>query len=209
IVWARDSVRGIASRLIAVTPRSASALAVRGSMRGLSKPSSACPDRSFATSASDGLATRRMASDCAYSSSPDTTEAPAAWYASSRMAAPEPAPRSTRMSSPAALSLPSTSGTRATRRSPGAVSLATPTFMGTTLTWGFVTSRGGTHPPGHLGHAKDTACLRPVAAASCGQELRSRSRLHRDDHDVALFVADDLGVVRDRAVPPDVIPGTD
>ena len=42
---------------------------------------------------------------------------------------------STRISSPAALSLPSTSGTRATRRSPGAVSLATPTFMGTTLTW--------------------------------------------------------------------------
>ena len=48
---------------------------------------------------------------------------------------PAPAPRSTRISSPAALSLPSTSGTRATRRSPGAVSLATPTFMGTTLTW--------------------------------------------------------------------------
>src|SRR5712691_164826 len=37
------------------------------------------------------------------------------------------------MSSPAVLSLPSASGTRATRRSPGAVSLATPTFMGTTL----------------------------------------------------------------------------
>src|ERR1700741_5211776 len=33
------------------------------------------------------------------------------------------------MSSPAAVNLPSTSGTRATRRSPGAVSLATPTFM--------------------------------------------------------------------------------
>ena len=33
---------------------------------------------------------------------------------------------------PAAVSLPSASGTRATRRSPGADSLATPTFMGTT-----------------------------------------------------------------------------
>src|SRR6478736_3216265 len=49
------------------------------------------------------------------------------------MSAPAPAPDSTRTSSPAAVSLPSASGTRATRRSPAAVSLATPTFMGTTL----------------------------------------------------------------------------
>ena len=48
------------------------------------------------------------------------------------VAAPVPAPASTRTSSPAAFSLPSASGTRATRCSPGAVSLATPTFMGTT-----------------------------------------------------------------------------
>src|SRR6476659_2403467 len=45
------------------------------------------------------------------------------------MAEPAPAPCSTRISSPAAVSLPSASGTRATRRSPGAVSLATPTFI--------------------------------------------------------------------------------
>src|SRR3954451_12046635 len=113
------------------------------------------------------------------------------------------------MSSPACCNRPSTSGTRATRRSPGAVSLATPTFMGTTLTWGFVTSRGGTHPPGRLGHAKDTACPQPVAAASRAQGLRSGSRLHRHDQDVALFVADDLGVVGDRPVPANVITGTD
>src|SRR5205809_525893 len=49
------------------------------------------------------------------------------------MDAPAPAPASTRISSPAVWSLPSASGTRATRRSPGAVSLATPTFMGITL----------------------------------------------------------------------------
>src|SRR4029079_19245142 len=46
------------------------------------------------------------------------------------MSAPAPAPDSTRISSPACCSLPSASGTRATRRSPAAVSLATPTFIG-------------------------------------------------------------------------------
>src|SRR5437762_2148889 len=46
------------------------------------------------------------------------------------MRAPRPAPRSTRTSIPVAWSLPSASGTRATRRSPGAVSLATPIFIG-------------------------------------------------------------------------------
>src|SRR6266540_3963063 len=48
------------------------------------------------------------------------------------MAAPAPAPDSTKISSPAAVNLLRTSGTRATRRSPGALSLATPTFMDTT-----------------------------------------------------------------------------
>src|SRR3954452_18136749 len=64
--------------------------------------------------------------------------------------APAPAPASTRTSSPAAVSLPSASGTRATRRSPCAVSLATPTFMGITIrghvswTRGIVPEEGGT-----------------------------------------------------------------
>ena len=74
---------------------------------------------------------------------------------------PAPAPRSTRISSPAALSLPSTSGTRATRRSPGAVSLATPTFMGTTLTWVVDGGRG-------RASAGDTWVGRQDSAASPG-----------------------------------------
>ncbi len=132
MVWARDSVRGMASRLIAVTPWSPSALADAGSMSGARKPTTAWPERSFAASAADGLATRRITSDWAYSWSVGTTVAPASVYALSRKAEPAPAPDSTRISHPAACSLPSASGTRATRRSPGAVSLATPTFMGTT-----------------------------------------------------------------------------
>ena len=79
-----------------------------------------------------GFWTRSTTSDVAYRSSVETTVAPASANAWSGMAAPAPAPASTRTSSPAAVSLPSTSGTRATRRSPAAVSLATPTFMGIT-----------------------------------------------------------------------------
>ena len=101
-------------------------------MSGARNPTTAWPLRSFLTSAADGLATFRITSDSAYSLSVGTMVAPASVYALSGMADPAPAPDSTRISSPAACSLPSASGTRATRRSPGAVSLATPTFMGTT-----------------------------------------------------------------------------
>ena len=51
-------------------------------------------------------------------SSVGTIVAPASANAWSGIAAPSPAPASTRISSPAAVSLPSASGTRATRRSP-------------------------------------------------------------------------------------------
>ena len=95
----------------------------------------ACPERMTLTSDSLGFATRRMASAWAYSSTLLTIVAPASANAWSGIAAPAPAPCSTRMSSPAASSLPRTSGTRATRRSPGAVSLATPIFIGNHLTW--------------------------------------------------------------------------
>ena len=51
--------------------------------------------------------------------------------------------------------------------------------------------------------------MQAVPAASRATRLRSGSRLHRDDQEVPLLVADDLGVVRDRAVPADVVAGTD
>ena len=101
-------------------------------MSGCSRPMTTWPWRVRAISASDGFWTRRITSDWAYRSSVETTVAPASAYAWSGMDEPSPAPRSTRISSPVLLSLPSVSGTRATRRSPGAVSLATPIFMGTT-----------------------------------------------------------------------------
>ena len=91
------------------------------------------------TSVALGFWTLSTTSDVAYRSSVETTVAPASANAWSGMAEPAPAPASTRTSSPAAVSLPSTSGTRATRRSPAAVSLATPTFMGITNSrkWGW------------------------------------------------------------------------
>ena len=143
IVWARESVRGIASRLIAVTPCVGEGL---GQPRVDERRQEADDRLARAQPArprpSDGLATRRMTSDCSYSASVGTIVAPASAYALSGIAEPAPAPVSTRISSPAAFSLPSASGTRATRRSPGAVSLATPTFMGTTCSEGMGTADG-------------------------------------------------------------------
>ena len=84
---------------------------------------------------------------------------------------PAPAPCSTRISSPAACSLPSASGTRATRRSPGAVSLATPTFMGTTLTC-VAGDRGRGGPRGHVRSREVYRAAAKVATPSrgCGSD---------------------------------------
>src|SRR5215472_15873269 len=70
--------------------------------------------------------------------------APASAYASSVSQAPSPAPDSIRTSRPAARSLTTASGTSATRRSPGAVSLTTDTFM---------------HRPRSVGRGKNAAWL--------------------------------------------------
>ncbi len=78
MVWARDSVRGSASRLMAVTPAVASAWLVCGSMSGWSSPMTAWPLRSLAISAADGFWTRSTTSAELYMSEVVTTVAPAA-----------------------------------------------------------------------------------------------------------------------------------
>ena len=122
----------MASRLIAVTPLSASAFA---ELR-IDERREEADDRLTLAQPTDLRVgrLRHLEDDVGIlvEGSVETIVAPASAYALSGIAAPAPAPVSTRISSPAACSLPSASGTRATRRSPGAVSLATPTFIGTT-----------------------------------------------------------------------------
>src|SRR5206468_7322874 len=109
---------------------------------------------------------------------------------------PAPASRSTRISSPAAVSLPSASGTRATRRSPGAVSLATPTFMGTT-TWGLV-SIGDEYerslPAGRVARGRQRGSAGVAGRPSDPTE--SGKHHHRQDHEMG------RRAVHDRARPP-------
>src|SRR5262245_34056876 len=88
------------------------------------------------------------------------------------MRAPAPAPDSTRISSPACCSLPSASGTRATRRSPGAVSLATPTFMGTTCSGRDAGTDAGVGPHGQSSRVDSLPggsprCRAPEVALRC------------------------------------------
>ena len=75
--WARDSVRGSPSRLIAVTPLAASAAARPGSASGLSMPRMAWPGRSASVSWGSGFPTVRIRSASASSSARLTTLAPA------------------------------------------------------------------------------------------------------------------------------------
>ena len=124
-----------------MTPALASVSIRAASRRGASRPMTVWPLRSLAASSADGFWTRRMASEVAYRSAVLTIVAPASVNAWSGISAPAPAPASTRTSSPAAVSLPSASGTRATRRSPAAVSLATPTFMASPSNWNRVCGR--------------------------------------------------------------------
>src|SRR4051794_27529438 len=81
-----------------------------------------CPERSDASS---GRRTATIAS----ASQGEPIVPPACTYASSGNEAASPAPGSTVTSKPAAVSFPTVSGTRATLRSPGAVSRATPTLI--------------------------------------------------------------------------------
>ena len=81
IVWARDSVRGMASRLTAVTPADASVCISAGSSSGDSSPTTAWPLRRRAASSADGFWTRRTTSLEAYRSAVLTTVAPASVYA--------------------------------------------------------------------------------------------------------------------------------
>src|SRR5450759_1035280 len=189
IAWARDRVRGIASRLIAVTPRSASCCMRPGSMSGVSSPTSAWPERSFAASASVGFWTFTTQSAWAYTSSAETIVAPASSYAVSGNAAAVPAPRSTRISIPAASSLARASGTSATRRSPGRVSLGTPTFMWAPGVRGMAyripcSSTGRERVDDDSGrHHRDAVALERGDRASVSLRNRHRPSGHHVDHD--------------------------
>ena len=78
-----------------------------------------------------GVATLTTTSDSYTPAGSSTMRAPASSYWVSGISAPAPAPRSTTTSTPFSppLSLPTTSGTSATRCSPSAVSLGTPICM--------------------------------------------------------------------------------
>src|SRR5664279_5893953 len=176
IAWALERVRGIASRLIAVTPRSASCCMSPGSMSGVSSPTSAWPERNRAVSAGEGFWTLTMQSAWAYTPSVETIVAPASTYAASGKAAAVPASCSTRISSPAALSLARASGTSATRRSPGRVSLGTPTFMWAPGGRGLAT---GYRARAHAASVPSRRPRRPVVGS--GRHHRDPVALERDD----------------------------
>ena len=101
-----------------------------------------CPDFRIAASEEDGFWTRSTTSAWRVHLDRRDDLRPGVRVGRSGIDEPAPAPASTRISSPAAVSLPSASGTRATRRSPGAVSLATPTFIRAS-------------PPGVVGSRRD------------------------------------------------------
>src|SRR5690348_9015240 len=119
-------MRGIDSIANATTPRDARRSTPSRSASGSRKPISSCPSRRRATSASFGFCTLTTAS----ASHGEPSVAPAPAYVASGNEAASPAPGSTTMSNPVAASLPAVSGTIATRRSPAAVSRATPTLIG-------------------------------------------------------------------------------
>jgi hypothetical protein len=120
-------IRGIDSIANATTPRPASRSIPSRSVKGCKNPISTWPSRSRSASASSGFWTFATASTSAHGSS--TIRPPASSYDASGNEAASPAPRSTSTSKPAGTSLPTTSGTSATRRSPGLVSLGTPIRM--------------------------------------------------------------------------------
>src|SRR4051812_41610710 len=118
-------MRGMASIANAVAPVRASASSPSGLPRGLRKPTNVVVPDSFESSPSDGGAT--LTTTSAPHGSPIV--APASVNSSSGTSAATPAPPSTTTSWPFATSLRTTSGTRATRRSPSAVSFGTPILI--------------------------------------------------------------------------------
>ena len=125
IDWARE-IRGIASIANAVALASASALVVAGLVSGARKPTRIEPVPSERTCSGSGGAIVTTTSALQTSPASAVTFAPASAKASSSSSASTPAPLCTSTSRPLALSLPTTSGTSATRCSPAAVSFGTP-----------------------------------------------------------------------------------
>src|SRR3954454_22722804 len=119
-------MRGIDSIASACTPLERRRSFSSGLVSGARNPIRIWPLRSLATSSSDGTATRTITS-APYGS---PIAAPASVYSESGSSAGSPAPASTVTSWPAPVSLRTTSGTSATRRSPSAVSLGTPILIG-------------------------------------------------------------------------------
>src|SRR3989475_4835681 len=118
-------MRGIASIESAVTRRRASSRTRSCCVRGWRNAMSTVSSRRRASSSSDGFCTFTTSS-AAYGS---PIAAPASAYRRSGKLEASPAPRSTTTVFPLFASRETVSGTRATRRSPGAVSLGTPIFI--------------------------------------------------------------------------------
>jgi len=98
-----------------------------GFCAGQMKPISVPPSRIKPTSSAVGGRTLKTMSDVAHSSwAEPAMEAPTARYASSLKLAESPAPDSTETVKPSLMSFSTTSGTVATRFSPGKISRGTP-----------------------------------------------------------------------------------
>src|SRR4051812_27469086 len=136
-----------------------------------------CPERS------DASAGRRTAT-IASASQGDPIVPPACTYASSGNEAASPAPRSTVTSKPAAVSFPTVSGTRATLRSPGAVSRATPTLIAANSKQVHTLAPRGAllHPPRAAAAVPrgDARVVRLAAAGRDRTDLLRRPRLARE-----------------------------
>ena len=135
MLWARV-IRGISSIEKLVTPRSAISRAASAADRGSERPMMVCPDRIRSRSerpasglAPSDLTCRITSADPKTSDRRVAIRAPFASYAVSRNPASRPAPASTRTSKPCLVRLGTESGTIATRRSLGNVSLQIPIFM--------------------------------------------------------------------------------
>src|SRR3954465_5146757 len=122
-------MRGIASTANAVTPASASARVVSTLVKGPRKPISTEPRSSRPISSMLGARTTATTS-APQASAAEPTVTPASVYARSGMCDSSPAPDSTTASTPRAASFFATSGTSATRFSPRADWLGTPSFIG-------------------------------------------------------------------------------
>ncbi len=123
-------MRGTRSRASAVTRRSARAWRTAFPSTSGSKLMSTEPVSRKAISSGEGGCTFTTVAAPAHAARAlSTSTAPASAYAPSATIAVAPAPRSTATSTPALMSFAAASGSKATRRSRGAVSLGTPIRM--------------------------------------------------------------------------------